>query len=91
VFVSGGGALNPAPADGTIVSPDSPPLAALPVTAFIEGSGGQLVTFAGQAANAAAGLIQVNMRIGYDFIFHGQQTLTLSFGARQASATFWVR
>lgn len=91
VFVSGGGALTPSPLDGSIVPPAALPLAMVPITAYIEGSGAQVVTFAGQAADAAAGLMQVNVRIGYDFAFHGQQHLVISFGSQQAQATFWVK
>jgi uncharacterized protein (TIGR03437 family) len=63
----------------------------VPVTAFIDGAGGQAVIFAGQAANAAAGLLQVNVRIASDFPYHGQMTLVVFFGRKQAEATFWIR
>jgi uncharacterized protein (TIGR03437 family) len=39
----------------------------------------------------AAGLMQVNIRIGSNFPDHDQMTLVVSFGGAQATANLWVR
>lgn len=79
IFVSGGGKLEGIIDDAAAVQAP-PPALATPVTAVIAGSGGQAVTFAGGVVGQLPGLVQVNVRIGYDFAFHGRLQLELWFG-----------
>jgi uncharacterized protein (TIGR03437 family) len=90
VFVSGAGRLQGVVDDALAVREPIPGLAQ-PIRAFISGSGGQEVTFAGGVAGQLPGLVQVNVRIGADFAFHGRMTLLLSAGDSEAMVELWVR
>jgi uncharacterized protein (TIGR03437 family) len=90
VFLSGAGQLSGIRDDAAAVSAPPPALAA-PVTAFISGSGGQQVTFAGGVPGQLPGLVQVNVRIGADFIFHGRMLLEIAVGDAETLVELWIR
>lgn len=89
VYLTGAGVLD-APVDANaVVEAKELPRPAQEVKAFVEGSGGQVVLFAGAVRGQLPGLTQVNVRIAPDLKYFGRLTLTIIVDGRRASTSFW--
>jgi uncharacterized protein (TIGR03437 family) len=62
LYATGAGQFNPPLSDGFVVYSDAPPVPALPVTARVGGRGA-VISYAGAAPGAVAGVLQVNLQI----------------------------
>lgn len=91
VYINGAGVLSESVEADKIVSTDSLPRPLAEVRAFVDGSGYQVVNYAGAVRGQLPGLIQVNVRIAPDLKYVGRLTLRIMIGSDSATTDFWLR
>jgi uncharacterized protein (TIGR03437 family) len=84
IYCVGGGATNPATADGAIIG-NPAPVSVLPATVTIGGSNAQ-VLYTGAVSYSIAGLTQINAIVPPGLTAHGQLPVTVSIGGVQSQS-----
>lgn len=91
VYINGAGALTELFDAGAILTSERLPQPLAEIRASIDGSGGQVVSFAGGVRGQLPGLLQVNVRLAADLKYDGRLTLRLMIGSDSATTDFWIR